>query len=64
MNKIEYIVGDVRSQPFKTKRRFIPHVCNDEGRMGAGVAKALYTKWPTVIVDEVMLPLIKAEEQS
>lgn len=48
MYNIEYIVGDVRSQPFETTKRLIPHVCNDLGRMGAGVAKALYTKWPKV----------------
>jgi len=27
---------------------FIVHCCNDIGVMGAGVAKALYTKWPAV----------------
>jgi O-acetyl-ADP-ribose deacetylase (regulator of RNase III) len=26
----------------------IAHVCNDKGVMGAGVAKALYSKWPVV----------------
>ena len=26
----------------------ILHVCNNKGVMGAGVAKALYTKWPKV----------------
>lgn len=45
--KIQYIVGDVRNHEFEGTR-VIPHVCNDINRMGAGVAKALYTKWPTV----------------
>lgn len=26
----------------------ILHICNNRGMMGAGVAKALYTKWPRV----------------
>lgn len=45
--KIESVVGDVRNQPFED-HRIIIHCCNDMGAMGAGVAKALYTKWPAV----------------
>lgn len=47
MGKIQYIIGDVRTQSFKGIR-VIPHVCNDLGLMGAGVAKALYIEWPQV----------------
>lgn len=45
---IEYVKGDVREQPFNSNYRVIAHVCNDQGLMGGGVAKALYTKWPRV----------------
>lgn len=48
MSKIKYVVGDVREQPFDSALRLIPHVCNNEGKMGKGVAKALYSKWPSV----------------
>lgn len=48
---IEYVVGDVREQPVKNPDdciKIIPHCCNDMRAMGAGVAAALYTKWPEV----------------
>lgn len=47
MTSINYVRGDVREGAF-IGTRVIPHVCNNINKMGAGVAKALYTKWPTV----------------
>jgi len=47
MNNLNYIVCDVRTQP-TNKTKIIPHCCNDIPAMGAGVAKALSTKWPNV----------------
>jgi len=47
MYKIEYHVGDVRTFPVEGSK-IIPHCCNDIKAMGAGVARALYTKWPIV----------------
>ena len=37
----------------------IIHVCNNKGVMGAGVAKALYTKWPRVRYDYINLKTYK-----
>lgn len=46
MCRINYVVGDVREQrAIGDAIRVIPHCCNDINVMGAGVAKALYTKW-------------------
>jgi hypothetical protein len=45
--EIKYIVRDVR-EPVGSGRKIIGHCCNDLGRMGAGVAKALLDKWPAV----------------
>jgi len=42
-----YVVGDVR-EPVGCGVKVIVHVCNDIGKMGAGVARALCKKWPTV----------------
>ena len=47
MSEIKYIVQDVRS-PEGDGRKIVAHVCNDLGRMGSGVAKALMDKWPQV----------------
>ncbi len=44
---IKYIVGDI-TNPIGNDNRFIIHCCNDCGKMGKGVAKALYEKWPQV----------------
>jgi hypothetical protein len=52
MNEIDYVVGDVRNQPF-TGTRIIPHCCNDIQKMGSGVAKAIYQKWPEVKIDYI-----------
>jgi len=51
--EIEYISrGDVRN-PQGEGRKIIGHCCNDLGRMGSGVAKALLDKWPKVRSDYV-----------
>lgn len=48
MNEIIYLSGvDVR-EPTGEGRKIIGHCCNNLGRMGAGVAKALMDKWPQV----------------
>jgi hypothetical protein len=44
---IKYIVQDVR-EPIGEGRKIIGHCCNDLGKMGRGVAKALLDKWPPV----------------
>lgn len=52
MSTLSYIYGDVTNPQSQDDRPIvIPHVVNDAGRMGAGVAKALYTKWPKVRED-------------
>ena len=45
--KLNYLVADV-TEPVGTERRVIIHVCNDQNVMGAGVAKAIADKWPSV----------------
>lgn len=46
--EIRYLSGaDVR-EPIGEGRKVICHCCNSEGKMGAGVAKALLDKWPQV----------------
>jgi hypothetical protein len=51
--EIKYLSGiDVR-EPQGEGRKIIGHCCNDLGRMGAGVAKALMDKWPAVRSDYV-----------
>jgi O-acetyl-ADP-ribose deacetylase (regulator of RNase III) len=45
---IQYVVGNVTDGQFDSDYRIIPHVCNNQGVMGKGVAKALYNKWPEV----------------
>jgi len=47
MQKMKYIKGDVR-EPEGEGNKIIAHCCNDLGVMGAGVAKALFQKWPSV----------------
>jgi hypothetical protein len=49
MNKAElkYIQGDVTDVTGEDNI-VIAHVCNNQGRMGAGVALALASKWPEV----------------
>jgi len=44
MKEILYIKGDV-TRPIGDDNKLIIHCCNDIGKMGAGVAKALYMKW-------------------
>lgn len=39
-----YIVGDIT----ETELKYIAHGCNCQNKMGSGVAKALYTKFPEV----------------
>lgn len=46
MPELIYINGDI-TNPIES-HCVIAHVVNDIGVMGAGVAKALYTKWPSV----------------
>lgn len=45
--KIKYITGDI-TNPINSNLKIIPHVCNNVGVMGAGVALALSKKWPEV----------------
>ena len=47
MIDIKYVVGDVR-EPIGYGRKLICHCCNDLGKMGSGVAKALMIKLPPV----------------
>jgi len=47
MKDILYIEGDV-TKPIGDDNKLIIHCCNDIGKMGAGVAKVLYCKWPEV----------------
>lgn len=63
MNNIEYIMGDVCKQPFVTQYRFIPHVCNDIAKMGAGVAKVLYSKWPIIKSTYLNDPIVLGNTQ-
>lgn len=47
--KIKYLTGnDVREPIEPDCKNLIVHCCNDLGLMGAGVAKALFDKWPNV----------------
>ena len=49
MAELKYIYGDVTNpQVDKDVYIMIPHVCNDVGVMGAGVAKAIKDKWEPV----------------
>ena len=51
--KIKYINRDI-TNPVKTPNIIlIPHVVNDIGVMGAGVARALFMKWPNVRSDYI-----------
>jgi O-acetyl-ADP-ribose deacetylase (regulator of RNase III) len=45
---ITYLKGDVTEVCVDEGIRIIAHICNDIGKMGSGVAKALMKKWPTV----------------
>ena len=50
---IQYIERDI-TDPVETDAIiFIPHVVNDIGAMGAGVARALFMKWPNVRSDYI-----------
>jgi len=53
MNKgtLKTIKGDVTTPQFSSENEIaiIPHVCNDCGIMGAGVAFALSRKWPKIL---------------
>ena len=57
---ITYLEGDVCSPQKETGLRVIAQVVNDIGVMGAGVAKAIYTKWP--VVKEQYLKWSKLED--
>lgn len=48
--KLNYVVADVREydDTVDGETIIIPHCCNDIDAMGAGVARALYEKWPNV----------------
>ena len=46
--EIKYLSGHDVREPVGDGRKIIGHCCNDLGRMGAGVAKALLDKWPRV----------------
>jgi hypothetical protein len=46
--EIKYLSGHDVREPIGSGRKIICHVVNDLGVMGAGVAKALYSKWPRV----------------
>jgi len=49
MKKITYVIGgDLREPLGSDQKKVIAHCVNDQGRMGAGVAKALFEKWPSV----------------
>lgn len=46
---LKIIKGDVTNPILREGEScLIPHVCNNRGRMGSGVAKALYEKWEKV----------------
>jgi O-acetyl-ADP-ribose deacetylase (regulator of RNase III) len=47
MIDIRYVIGDVR-EPIINDKNLIIHCCNDQGRMGSGVALAILNKWPRV----------------
>jgi O-acetyl-ADP-ribose deacetylase (regulator of RNase III) len=42
---IQYVEGDV-TEPVATGEIIVAHVCNDEGRWGAGVSGAIGRRWP------------------
>lgn len=47
-HSLSYIVQDVRTFQVPNKVIITPHCCNNLKVIGAGVAKALKTKWPQV----------------
>ena len=47
MTPIEYITGDI-TNPLYSGPKVIAHCCNDLGKMGSGVARALFEKWGAV----------------
>jgi hypothetical protein len=48
-HSLTYVVADVREHPAPPSQTIIiPHCCNDINAMGAGVARALFEKWPVV----------------
>lgn len=60
MGTIKYVVSDVRTyedERSENKTILIPHCCNDQRVMGAGVAKALKDKWPAVFHSYVSMPM-------
>ncbi len=57
--ELKYIIEDVRNPIDRfdgaiKELKIIPHCVNDAGRMGAGVARALFEKWPTVRSDYML----------
>jgi O-acetyl-ADP-ribose deacetylase (regulator of RNase III) len=62
MNKLIYIPnGDVTS-PIGDDNKIICHVVNDANKMGSGVAKALFLKWPEVRSEYITKGNIKPHE--
>lgn len=46
---ISYVKGDILAILDNTKERvFVPHIVNDDNRMGSGIAKVFADKWPDV----------------
>ena len=42
------VVGDVTNPTITADHCYLPQIVNDENRQSAGVAKAIYEKWPLV----------------
>jgi O-acetyl-ADP-ribose deacetylase (regulator of RNase III) len=52
---LKYIEGDATDPVSDTKYNIIVHVVNDEGVMGAGIARTIREKWPHVYSKYVSL---------
>lgn len=62
MNKLIYIPnGDVTS-PMGDDNKIICHIVNDANKMGSGVAKALFLKWPEVRSEYIAKGNLKPHE--
>ena len=52
--KLEYIEGDItKPQKLKDQAVIIPHVCNNRGGYGKGVALAIAKRWPQAKKDYI-----------
>ena len=60
--KIEYVCGNLFDSIPQNTVVYIPHICNDAGRMGSGFVVPLYTKWP--IVRRIYLQLFKENKNN